>query len=664
MGRSFWYNKWQQDKCFIVENDILKDKAYVYTSYPKMNQYGFQTFNIRRLILADAYARYLRMRDMNVLFPVGFHSLGNSSFIESKRNSNVLDDKIQKIFYKQMLELGIGINENKLIDMRSDEFVGILQLAFIEMYERGYIEYKPYMVYYDKDNNKIYDSLNLYQEGLSKTRMNCFVLKIKDLIPNIIKDINKLACPVDLKNKLIKALEPKDIMRLSLSVSNNNRLEVEMTKPWSMGGIAFIFLNPEYIDITGYVSIDEYYQVMDYLENGTSDFAYTGLFAINPLTGKEIPIFISTIYEERAHLGIPYLNARDKEIAIDNEFQIIEIMKNNTLINSDLIDGYTIEKGQEKIIEAFSEAEICEVVRVYQKDEILLSSLDGFGPLFPYLIERDNKLNSLKAYLPYNFSRQFRPVLSSEVNILGNELKGTINNLFVDGMSPIIAMLYDELSQIESLFSEASIKEIKSWGTIKDMIIAEDSYISELLMPIIIHNVIKKEIGELPDLFKVVIPISKSVDSGNRDIKRSNNNLIDFNRILSSYYADTIRLYTLSEDLNSPLRVDLDKLLELDKMVIQLEERLMNASDMDNRKLDFYFYSLQSDLKQALDNNDLSAYSNEIIEFIKNVILEEPITKDECFIFIKAIYPVMPFLAEEVYSKLFNGKHSLINESF
>ena len=115
---------------------------------------------------------------------------------------------------------------------------------------------------------------------------------------------------------------------------------------------------------------------------------------------------------------------------------------------------------------------------------------------------------------------------------------------------------------------------------------------------------------------------------------------------------------------NEILSFDSDKLLEYDKIVIALEERLNEAKDSNDKKLDFYFFSLQSELKSYLDKNDLASYSKKIIEFIKNVILEEEITKKECLIFIKAIYPIMPFLAEEIYMKLFNGKYSLMNEGF
>ena len=664
MGRSELYKKWQSDKSFIIENDILKEKAYVFSPFPKMNQYGFQSLQIRKLVYIDVLARYLRMRDKNVLFPVGFHSLGNSSFLESKRNSNVLDDKIQNIFYKQMLELGIGINPNKLIDMRSDEFVGELQLAFIELYERGYISYSDKAVYFDKANNKIYDSINTIDTSLPTITTKAFSLRIDSVIAEVCSDIRALECDEAIKNELLEALMPKRIMKLSLSLSNNRELLVTLEEPELLGGLSFIYLNPEFIDITNYVGIDEYYSVMEYLQTGANGFSYSGIYAINPLTANKIPIFISTRFNMPYFLGIPEASSEAMRIATENGFMANPIIKGNRLINSDLLDGLTLEEGRDKIFEAFIDADLAHEEIRYDRKEILLSSLDGFGPLFPFLIEREGRLNPLKDFLPYNFSAQFRPQLSTSVDVLGDVMSGTINNLFVDGMTPILSIIYDEVSQNESIFSAEAIDEYKSFSQIKAMAIDLDESISQLLMPIIFSNIIKKEIGiKLPPLIKEVVPISKTLDSNHKPLKRSNNNLIDFNRYLSSYYSDSIRLYVMLYNLAEPLAIDRDRLLEIDEMVHSLEERLLASATCENKKLDFYFYSLISDCKARLDKGDILGYARLLEGFIRDVILEEPISREQCLLFIKAIAPLMPFLADEIYKKLFNSKYSIINES-
>ena len=105
------YKKWQEDKNFIIDNDHLKEKSYIFSSFPTANKYGFQTGNIRPLLYGDVLARYERLLNKNVLYPVGFNTLAESSFIESRKSANVLNDNLAKTFLNQMLKLGIGVND-------------------------------------------------------------------------------------------------------------------------------------------------------------------------------------------------------------------------------------------------------------------------------------------------------------------------------------------------------------------------------------------------------------------------------------------------------------------------------------------------------------------------------------------------------------------------
>ena len=416
MGRSYWYKKWQANKSFIIENDRLKTKSYIFVPFPRVNQYGFQNADVRKLVAADLLARYQRMNDYNVLFPVGFHTLGNSSFTESKRNSNLLDDKIANVFYNQMLELGIGINSSKLIDMRHNEYVEGLQLAFLDFYDRRYIQYKNMMVYYDKLNNKIYD---YNEKGTTPTVFKCFSLEIGNLLSQIAKDIKELDCEAEIKELLLDYLEPTKKLNFEITITNGSKLSVSLDNPEFLGGISYIFLNPEYIDITKYITADEYYSVMNYLDNGDEMFVYSGVQAINPLTGNHIPIFISTMYQTDAYLGNPSIDDDDNTLAMNYGLEIIPITSGNSMINSDFLDGLTIAEARIRIFDAFVEAEIATSSTIYTKSTINLSSLDGFGPLFPFLLDKNSKsLNSLRGYLPYTFSNQFRPVLNSNVDVL------------------------------------------------------------------------------------------------------------------------------------------------------------------------------------------------------------------------------------------------------
>ena len=184
-----WNLKFINDKIYSVDNDRFKEKRYVFSPFPPANMHGFQDGDIRHIVLSDIMARYMRMENHNVLFPTGFNSLTKESFQECKKLYKSLDDKSVEVFYDQMVKMGIGIDDQKCINMRHAEYVSLLQNAFIEFYERKYIKYKPSLVYYDKDLNEIYDS---FEGSGKKSFVKCFTLDVAGILPQVVDDINHL----------------------------------------------------------------------------------------------------------------------------------------------------------------------------------------------------------------------------------------------------------------------------------------------------------------------------------------------------------------------------------------------------------------------------------------------------------------------------------------
>lgn len=658
-----WNLRFIKEKCYSLDNDRFKQKSFVYAPFVECDKHGFQDGNIRSIILADTYARFLRMENENVLFPTGYNSITAKSFAESKKLYKILDDKIEKVFYKQMCDLGVGISNEKNISMRGMEYLSVLQNAFIELYEKGYIKYKMFNPYYDKDNNEIYDPME--ELNMPRNMMKCFVLDIDGLIPQIVNDIEKLSISKEDKDELINKLNPCNVLKVEFFLTNGKALDVEMEAPEYMGGISYIFLNPNYMDITGYISVDERQSVMEFLESDNMLYAYSGLSAKNPLTGMDIPVFISKMYQTGVYLGIPSVDPEDLVLVQNEGFDYVEILgSDGLLMNSDLLDGYTSEEGRIKIVEAFCEACIGEVSREYKNHEILLSSLEPFGALFPFLDDK-GKLNSLKEYLPYAFSSQFRPVLGENVMVSGTPISGTMSSLVTLGLCPLLSLIYDEIGSVESLFSVDTRLLYESFLPISKAYIDKEDMIPSLLMPIIFYNIIKKEVSyALPDLFLNVTLVSKSLDVHQKAIRRSNNNLMDMDRYIEEFKSDTIRFLEASIKASEELIYDPYKMSDLLAYLNDVKRILMESTDTNSLSLDYYFHKLADSSQEALDRGDVYAYVEIIKEFNEKVLFKEHISKKQALCYIRIIYPIFPEMAEEVYQNLFNGKYSILNEGW
>ncbi len=666
MDYEYYINKWKQEKSFKIESDKIKEKYYIYTEFPMANQYGFQNINLKGIIVGDIYSRFYRMNDKNVFFPLGFHTLSKSSFVETKKHSTYLNDDLANAMYKQMERLGIGINENKLINLRHNEYLSSLQEAFIDLYDKGYIEYKNKYVYYDKANEKIYDELTIKNKKLPIVDYRCFVLKIKDIKESLLKSINNIDTSSDVKAELINYLAPKRIMEIDFMTSNNFTIHLELKNPEYIAGISFIFINPEKVEITNYLDSKYYNDVFNYLD-GYDDrlFVFTGVYATNPLTGKDIPLFISTIYSDDFYIGNPAIDEDDMALALENSIETPIILKDNKLINSDFLDGLSLKEANEKIFEMFLDADICREHMIYENDEINLTSIDNFGPLFPFLEDKDTKIiKSLKGHLPYAFSDKLRPVLQDNVDIVGDTMNGTINNLFTEGMIPILSILYDQAGSTVPIFSNEALDQYYDFGSIKYAIVSKNNLLGTIFMPLVLSNIINKELGdELLKLEKVDV-YKDLLDKDNEIVKRSNNNLIDLDSLLDKYGPDSIRYYLIkSSKLDEDLIFDENKIKQYYLKIAKLEKILKKHGE-GSSKLDYLVFNLMLDTKKALYEKNINKYIDLIDEFLNKFIDDFELSDKECLAFIKIISPVLPFISEQIFKERFNGKYSILNETW
>ena len=660
MGRGSWYNKWQDNLIFKTGSNMLNENSYVFSYFPRTNQYGFQDANIRGLVLADMYARYLRVKGNNVLFPVGFHSLGASSILEG-RKSGTDDDTISDIFLHQYKELGIAINDEKLIDLKDDTFLRLLQQAFLDLYDKGYILYKNKVIYYDEKNNKIYTDPKA-KKTLKKITQKCFLLDIKRQKNNILKEIEELDIDKKIKKAMLDYLNPTEIFYIDLFLTNKSTLTIGMLEPEYLGGVSYIFLNPDYIDIDKYVALDEKQNVKEFLESD-EDFIYSGSMAINPLTGEKIPVCISRFYNEGIYLGIPAKDEEDQAISIGWGFAQIDLFDDGLFINSDFLNGLDKEDAHKTIIENFTEAEIGRLSLEYINDEINLFSLDNYGPLFPFLENKD-ELIPIRDHLPFRFSNQYKFQNRSFRTEDGEALGGTINNLFIEGMLPFISLVYDKFLDFNSFISHEAKEAFDKWLPISLLVVDEKSVASELLMPLILFETFKSILNlNSHHLFKKLIVTSKVIDVKQLDIKRSNNNLVDFDKMLEKYYTDSIRCFYLSNKASDVFVLNPYALSDINKNVKELEDALININIGDNKEEDLFYREFRLDVMDNLRLINNIDYVKLVIDFsLKHIINKSTISKSQLLKYLLLISPVFPYLAEEIYEKKFNNKYSIYNE--
>ena len=658
----YYINKWQKSKIFCVEKDRIKPKSYLFSTFPKTNLYGFQDGNVRAILAGDMLSRFKRMIGYNVLFPIGYDSLGLSSFMENKKHSNAINDDICDIFRTQMLRLGVGIDEQKEIDLKSNSYLSSLQLAFIELYERGYIKYDFLPILQDRTGKKIFDTY-LVNKDLVPSRTKAFYLDLSNISCDLVNKINELPINKGYKDELLNILKPSKSLEIEFLITNGTKLSLEIKEPQFIGGISYICLNPDYVDFALYTVYDEYSSIESYLTEENEAFGvFSGTYAINPLTGKKIPIFISVEYNEDIYVGNPGINEEDRKFAEEEGLEIIEIISEGTLVASDFLNGLDIDSAKDIIINSFVDAEIGVLKNYYAKDKILLSSNDAFGALLPFL-QDDEGIHSIKNYLPFTFSAKFRPVLDDNIDVPGAPMSGSINHIFSSGMASILSLFYDEIGASVSIFSKEAIDIYNEWDGIECAFIYKKEIMENVMFPLCIKTIIEKENNvKLSPLFKKIVWLDKTYDSNYSKMKRINNNLFDIEGYLNQYKGDALRLYFLHNALNMDFVFDEEQLEKTANLIKEIDEYYQNDFVEINNGIDYDIFKLYKESLEEINDKNIFNYIDNLIVFFKEKISLQKITKKQALLFLKLLYPIIPFTTEDIYETIFKGKHLISDD--
>ncbi len=680
MDDKFYLNAWRKAKLFKLEKDKLKSKKYIYSSFPIANKLGFLDANIRKYFYADFYSRYYRMNGYNVLFGLGYQNLASSSFIETRNQANNLDDTLIKRYQNQLSLLGIGYDDEKEINMINHNYLLYIQKTFLHLYENKRVYYKECDVYYIPEKDKILNDFEIYianekyfskqtNEEVVLKKMNLLVLDINAIANEVANSISKIEMDNNVKKQLIDALLPYDIVQFKLSTTANLDLSIEMETVEYLGAISFIALNPNKFDISKFIS-DEELEIVEYYLCGelVNKGAFSGNFATNILTGLEIPIFISNDFEESIHLGIPIINENDYSFANYFGLSINNIIKNNKLINSDFLDGCSLEEARENIIEAFLNEDLITLKKCYRKTEIIISSQNHFGALIPLLLDSSKeRLYLLNNNIPITFSNKFRPIIYNQESIEDNGqlVNGSLNNLFCSGLCSLSMCLYDDKVGILDLFSLDAIKELNDYKTPEYIFIDEFDIFNEILMPQIFIELLKKEFPILQiNSAKKVIITNEVLDKKGQKITKKFNNYINIEDVVEKYSADAVRMYLLKTNSNTKICFDEEEIGTYNTFLNSVKKYFEEDFVSKNFNVDYYLHELSKEISILIKNSNLDEYINKILDFFKEKIFNNNITIKQASQFLIYLSLVAPFTAERINQEILKNKNFILDEEF
>ena len=387
-----WQKYWEEHGTFRADDNSTKPKFYGLVEFPYPSGHGMHVGHIKAYSSMEVVSRKRRMQGYNVLFPIGFDAYGlpteNTAIKTGVHPRQVTDENIKK-FTGQLKRVGFSFDWSRVIDTTEEGYYKWTQWIFLKMFEHGLVFRDKTLVNYCP-SCKVVLSNEDSQGGKCDVCHSDIVQKTKDVwYLRITEYADKLLEGLDRVDYLpnIKLQQENWIGKSTGAFVNfplagkDETLRIYTTRPDTLYGVTFMVMAPEhpliekYRDsITNIAALDAYkaecakkteFERTQLVKDKTG-VRIEGLTAVNPLNGKEIPIYISDYvmmgYGTGAIMAVPAHDTRDYEFAKKFGIDIIEVIKggdiskeaytgDGEMVNSDVLNGITNKKDAiEKVL--------------------------------------------------------------------------------------------------------------------------------------------------------------------------------------------------------------------------------------------------------------------------------------------------------------------------
>ena len=449
-----WQQVWQDEKAFAATNDYSKPKYYALVEFPYPSGQGLHVGHPRPYTALDIVARKRRMQGYNVLYPMGWDAFGlptENYAIKNKIHPKIVTKNNIDHFKEQLQSIGYSFDWDREINTTDPDYYKWTQWIFLKLFKAG-LAYKQEMPINWCTSCKVGLANEEVVNGVCERCGSPVVRKVKS---------EWMLKITDYADKLIEGLDHVDYIERVKTQQRNwigrstgaevdfaiagkeDKLRIYTTRCDTLFGVTYMVVSPEHPYLDKYKDeIKNWDEIESYREQASrkSDFERAelakdktgveidGLKAVNPVNGKEVPIWVSDYvlmsYGTGAIMAVPAHDERDWEFAKKFNLPIIQVVAKNgeevdvneaaftdvatgVLINSDFINGLEVKEAKEKMIEFLTEKGIGNAKVNYKLRDWVFSRQRYWGEPIP-IVHCDKC-----GYVPVNESEL--PLLLPEV---------------------------------------------------------------------------------------------------------------------------------------------------------------------------------------------------------------------------------------------------------
>jgi len=386
-----WQDIWEKKGTFRAKDDYTLPKYYALVEFPYPSGQGLHVGHPRSYTALDIVARKRRLQGYNVLYPMGWDAFGlptENFAIKNHIHPEIVTKKNVARFKQQLKSLGLSFDWSREINTTDPNYYKWTQWIFLQLFKKGLAYKKEMAVNWCTSckvvlaNEEVVNGVceRCGGEVIRKVKSQ-WMLKITDYAQKLIDDLDEVDYLERIKTQQRNWIGRSTGAEVNFKTTAGDTLTIYTTRPDTLFGATYMVIAPEHPNIEKWSSlIENMPELIAYREQSArkSDFERTevqkektgveikGVKAINPVNGREIPIFVSDYvlmsYGTGAIMAVPAHDTRDWEFAKKFGLPIIEVVKGGDvekeaftdcetgiMVNSDFLNGLTVQEAQVKI---------------------------------------------------------------------------------------------------------------------------------------------------------------------------------------------------------------------------------------------------------------------------------------------------------------------------
>ena len=705
-----WQDKWEETGVFHASNMSEKPKYYALVEFPYPSGQGLHVGHPRPYTALDIVARKRRLQGYNVLYPIGWDAFGlpteNYAIKNHVHPAEVTKQNIAR-FKQQIQSLGISFDWSREINTTDPDYYKWTQWIFLQLFKHGLAYKKEMAVNWCTSckcvlaNEEVVNGVceRCGSEVVRRVKSQ-WMLKITEYAQRLIDDLDLVDYPERVKAQQKNWIGRSTGAEVDFPTSTGDKLTVYTTRPDTLYGATYMVISPEHPYIEKWAdSLKNLDEIRAYQEEAAkkSDFERTevakdktgvrldGVTATNPLTEKEIPIFISDYvlvsYGTGAIMAVPGHDTRDWDFAKKFGLPIIEVVKGGDvekeaftdcetgiMVNSGILDGLTVEEAKEKIISYLEEKGIARAKVNYKLRDWVFSRQRYWGEPIPLVYcekcgyvpipeeELPLRLPDVKSYEPTDNGESPLAHMTDWVNTTcphcGGPAKRETDTMPQWAGSSWYFLRYMDPHNDKEFASEEALKY---WSPVDWYNGGMEHTTLHLLYSRFWHKFLY-DIGKVP----TPEPYAKRTSHGmilganGEKMSKSRGNVVNPDDVVNEYGADTMRLYEMfigDFEKAAPWKT------ESVRGCRRFLERYWNLQDCVkgdgmSKKLESAFHKTIKKVSEDTETLKFNTAIAALMALMNEISAAGSITREELRIYTILLNPFAPHITEEVWSNL------------